>query len=140
MASRIEISLKPELPDAEGEALRRKARDYFGIAVEAVRTVHIVTIDAALAAEQLRRVQTEIFTNPVTQISSPAPLAVDADWIIWVGLRPGVRDNAGATAIEAMEDLLGQHLAKEEAVYTSKRYCLKGGRLTEADIRRIASE
>jgi phosphoribosylformylglycinamidine synthase len=140
MASRIEISLKPELPDAEGEALRRKARDYFGIAVEAVRTVHIVTIDAALEAEQLRRVQTEIFTNPVTQISALAPLAIDADWIVWVGLRPGVRDNAGATAVEAMEDLLGQHLAKEEAVYTSKRYCLKGGRLTEADARRIASE
>ena len=140
MASRIEITLKPEILDAEGEGLRRKARDYFGITIDSVRTVHIVTIDAALSDEQLQSVQLEIFTNPVTQLSSLAPLAVDADWIIWVGFRPGVRDNAGATAVEAMEDLLGQPLAKEEAVYTSKRYCLKGARLTEADARRIATE
>ncbi len=140
MASRIEVSLKPGLLDAEGEGLRRKARDYFGIQIDSVRTVHIVTIDAALGDEQLQRVQHEIFTNPVTQISSLAPLAIEADWVIWVGFRPGVRDNAGATAVEAMEDLLGQRLGKEEAVYTSKRYCLRGQAIKESDARRIAAE
>lgn len=139
MPSRIEITLKPELLDAEGEGLRRKARDYFSIQVESVRTVYIVTIDAALSADQLQRVQREIFTNPVTQISSLSPLQLDADWILWVGFRPGVRDNAGATAVEAIEDLLGVKLGEDESVYTSKRYCIKGGRLTEADAHQIAS-
>ncbi|RJQ74638.1 MAG: phosphoribosylformylglycinamidine synthase [Desulfobacteraceae bacterium] len=140
MPSRIEITLKPDLLDAEGENLRRKARDYFGIHTESVRTVNIVTIDAALTDEQVEQVRTEIFTNPVTQISSLAPLAVYADWIIWVGFRPGVRDNAGATAVEAMEDLLGIRLGREEAVYTSKRYCLKGNHLTETEVQKIASQ
>ncbi|MCJ8500027.1 AIR synthase-related protein [Desulfatitalea alkaliphila] len=140
MASRIEITLKPELIDAEGELLRRKAGDYFGIQIDGVRTVHIVTVDADLAVDQIERARNEIFTNPVTQISSLAPLPVAADWIIWVGFRPGVRDNPGATAVEAMADLLGKRFAQGEAVYTSRRYCLQGKHLTAADVERIANQ
>ena len=140
MPSRIEITLKSELVDAEGQGLRSKARDYFGIATDAIRSIHIITIDADLNAEQLERAQAEIFTNPVTQTSSLEPLAVEFDWIIWVGFRPGVKDNAGATAVEAMADLLGICFGPDEAVYTSKRYCLKGAGLTRAQVEKIASE
>jgi phosphoribosylformylglycinamidine synthase II len=140
MPSRIEITLKPELADAEGQGLRSKARSYFGVAADAIRTVHILTIDADLSNEQLNRVQAEIFTNPVTQVSSLEPLGIDCDWVIWVGFRPGVRDNAGATAMEAMADLLGIGFKPGEAVYTSKRYCLKGAGLTRSQVERIASE
>jgi phosphoribosylformylglycinamidine synthase subunit PurSL len=140
MPSRIEVALKPELLDAVGEGLRRKADHYFGIRAANIRTVNIITIDAELKEEQLERARAEIFTNPVTEISSFAPLAMPADWIIWVGFRPGVRDNAGATAVEAMEDLLGIRLGQEESVYTSRRYCIQGAGLQEADIRKIASE
>ncbi len=140
MPSRIEITLKPELVDAEGEGLCNKSRDYFGIQIDTIRTVHVVTVDAELTADQADAARTEIFTNPVTQISSLTPLAIDFDWIIWIGLRPGVKDNAGATAMEAMEDLLGIAFKPREAVYTSKRYCLRGAALTEADVTRIASQ
>jgi phosphoribosylformylglycinamidine synthase subunit PurSL len=140
MPSRIEITLKPELLDAEGEGLRRKARDYFGIRVQRVRTVHIVTIDAGFSAAQLERVRNEIFTNPVTQQSSLAPLTVDFDWAIWVGFRPGVRDNAGATAVEAVEDLLDFRFQADQGIYTSKRYCLQGAQLTRDDAHKIAVE
>ncbi len=140
MPSRIEITLKPEMLDAEGLALSRKARDYFGIEVDSVRTVHLLTIDADLTEAQCERVRSDVFTNPVTQISSLRPLAVEADWIIWVGFRPGVRDNAGATAVEAMEDLLGITFGPREAAYTSKRYCLKGPRLCRPEVEKIASE
>jgi phosphoribosylformylglycinamidine synthase len=140
MADRIEITLKPDLVDAEGQGLLNKARDYFGIQIDAIRTVHIVTIDAQLSDEQVEIAQRQIFTNPVTQISSTAPLAIDFDWIIWVGLRPGVRDNAGATAAEAIEDLLGITLGDTEAIYTSKRYCLKGQGLDQDRVEKIAHE
>ena len=140
MPSRIEITLRPELIDAEGNGLRRKAQDYFGIQTDAIRSVHIITIDAELSDEQLQKARKEIFANPVTQISSMAPLAIDFDWIIWVGFRPGVRDNAGATAVEAMEDHLGVTFGEDEAVYTSKRFCLKGADLTERDAQKIAAE
>ena len=96
MPQRIEITLKEQLLDAEGQSLRLKAKNYFDIDLHQVRTIHIVTIDADLSTDQVERARTEIFTNPVTQVSSLQPLDVDFDWILWVGFRPGVRDNPGA--------------------------------------------
>jgi phosphoribosylformylglycinamidine synthase len=140
MPARLEITLKDRLIDPEGESIRKKARAYFGIDVAAIRTVNVLTIDAGLKEDQLARIQHEIFTNPVTQVSSFRPLAVACDWIIWIGFRPGVRDNPGATAVEAIEDLLGIRFQASEAVYTSKRYCLSGQPISRTDVQKLAAE
>jgi len=140
MPYRIEIMIKPELFDAEGEWVRQKARNYFGIDLTIVRSIHVVTIDADLLPDQIQRIQTEIFTNPVTQVSSLDPLPCDFDWTIWVGYRPGVRDNPGSTAIEAVEDLLGAKLGPDSAIYTSRRYCLIGQGLAAESANRIAAQ
>ena len=140
MPYRLEITLKQDLFDAEGAGICRKAEDYFGIKLERVRTVNVLTIDADLTTEQLEKIRTEIFTNPVTQISSFAPIPVVFDWIIWVGYKPGVRDNPGSTAIEAIEDVLKIKFSPDEAIYTSKRYCLKSSGLTTEDVNTIAGE
>ena len=138
--ARLEITLKPDLFDAEGAGVCRKANDYFGFNIESVSTVNILTIDVELTADQLEAIQKEIFTNPVTQISSYKPLHIDFDWILWVGYRPGVRDNPGSTAAEVMEDLLGIRIKPHEGIYTSKRYCLKGGNLSFNDADRVVRE
>ena len=130
--------LKQDLPDAEGEGIRQKAKNYFGIEIDRIRTIQMVIIDADFSPDQLATVQREVFTNPVTQRSSYAPLDEPFDWNIWVGFRPGVRDNPGATAVEAIEDVLGARLKPHEAVYTSKRYCVTGRGLSEAQMDRIA--
>lgn len=140
MACRLEIAIRPDLFDAEGEGVRQKARNYFGIELSRVRTIRLVTIDAALSPEALSTIQTEIFTNPVTQVSSFEPLPVSFDWSIWVGFRPGVRDNPGSTAMEAIADVLGRPFAKGEAVYTSKRYCIEGVGLSADQMDKIAGE
>jgi len=140
MPHRLEIALKPELFDAEGEGVRQKAKNYFGFEIDEVRTVNIIIIDADLSSDQLKTVQNEIFTNPVTEISSFEPLDIDFDWTIWVGYRPGVRDNPGSTAVEAIEDILEIKLNKDEAVYTSRRYCVMGSNLTAKDADKIAGE
>ena len=140
MPQRIEITLKEQLLDAEGQSLCHKAENYFDIHLHQVRTIHILTIDADLTTDQVERIRTEIVTNPVTQVSSLQPLDVDFDWIIWVGFRPGVRDNPGVTAVEALEDLLHLRLKPGEAVYTSKRYCLKGNSVTRQEVEQIAGE
>jgi phosphoribosylformylglycinamidine synthase II len=140
MPKRLEISLKQELFDAEGAAVRRKAVAYFGLPVSSVRTVHILTIDVDLTEDQLRAIQHEVFTNPVTQISSYKTLPVDFDWVVWIGFRPGVRDNPGSTAVEAIEDFLRIKINPGEGVYTSKRYCLKGEALSFEEADRIARE
>ena len=140
MPARLEIALKDHLIDAEGEGIRQKALNYFGMQLSRVRVIHILTIDAGLSPDQLQQIQTEIFTNPVTQFSSFEPLHLPFDWTIWVGYRPGVRDNPGATAVEAIEDLLGFRLAAGESVYTSRRYCIEGSDLVETDLNKIAGE
>ncbi|CAN2048365.1 Phosphoribosylformylglycinamidine synthase subunit PurL [Candidatus Magnetomoraceae bacterium gMMP-13] len=136
----LEITLKPHLIDAEGEGIRKKALNYFGLPVSLVRTIHVITIDIDLSHDQLKRIQTEIFTNPVTQISSFSPLDIDFNQTIWVGFRSGVRDNPGSTGVEAIEDLLGINMKSTEAVYTSKRYCLAGDKLTRSHADKIARE
>ncbi|MBF0467419.1 MAG: phosphoribosylformylglycinamidine synthase [Desulfamplus sp.] len=72
--------------------------------------------------------------------NSHAPLNIYFDWCIWVGFRPGVRDNAASTAMEAINDLLKRDFAEGEGVYTSKRYCIKGADLTRGDVEKIAGE
>ena len=47
--------LKPGLFDAEGQGIRHKAKDYFGIMLEEVRVVRIITIDADLSDEQVEQ-------------------------------------------------------------------------------------
>jgi len=139
MAARLEIRLKPDLLDAEGRTTARKASDYFDLKVTDVRIIRVITIDASLTAEQLERLRLDLFTNPVTEESSFTPLAEHFDWIIWVGLRPGVRDPAGSTAIEAIEDLLGIAFGPHESIYTSKIYEIRG-ELEQSDVETIARE
>lgn len=135
----IEIALKNELRDAEGTSLIKKAKSYFGIQIQEARCINIVTIESDLNNDDLQKIKDEIFTNPVTQISSLFPLDIAFDWCIWTGFRPGVRDNPGATAIEAVQDHLGRSFGPEDGIYTSRRYCLRGKGLTRENARKFAS-
>jgi len=139
MVTRLEIRLKKELTDAEGMGIRRKAGEYFGFEVDDIRVIRVLTIDADLPSDHLERIRTEIFTNPVTEESSFSPMARDFDWLIWIGFRPGVRDTAGSTASEAIEDLLGIPFGPDQAVYTSKLYEIRGS-ISEAQVNQIAGE
>ncbi len=136
----MEIGWRPELADAEGEGVRRKAREYFGLEMKSVRVLRVLTLDLELSPEELEAVRTGIFTHPVTQVSDYAPLARDFNWAIWVGFKPGVRDTAGAVAKEAIEAFLGRPLPPEAAVYTSKIYLFSGSRLTFAKMSQVARE
>ncbi len=135
MAHRLEITLIDDLVDAEGESIRRKTRDYLNLVLDRVRVIQVVTIDADLTPDQLETIRTDVFTNPVTQVSSDRPLDVPFDGCIWVGYRPGVKDNPGDTALEAVEDILGLRFQSGEAIYTSRHYCLTGSGLSMADWR-----
>ena len=108
MVARLEITLKSHLFDAEGASLCRKIRTISAGKSGQARVINVLTLDTDLSETELEAVRTEIFTNPVTQVSSFQPWAADFDWAIWVGYRPGVRDTAGSVAIEAIADYLGQ--------------------------------
>ncbi len=140
MICSIEIALKKELKDAKGVSLKKKADSYFGIKIDDARCIDIVTIESDIERQQLEKVQNEIFTNPVTQVSSLKILDMEFDWCIWIGFRPGVKDNAGATAKEAVCDHLGITFKPDQDIYTSKRYCIAAKRLKREDVQKLASE
>jgi len=140
MPFRLEIAQKLILPDAEGKKIQKKAKEYFNIHLSDIRTIDVIIMDVPLTDTQLSCIQTDLFTNPVTQNSSYAPLPIPFDFCVWVGYRPGVRDNPGSTATEAIQDLLGISFDKNDGVYTSKRYCFSGASLTKEQITLIAQE
>ena len=140
MAVRLEIGCRPELADAEGEALARQAGEYCGCRLDRVRVLRLLMLDVDLSDSDLVAAEQEIFANPVTHVASFQTLAREFDWAIWVGYRPGVRDTAGAVAQEALEAYLGRPFPAEAAVYTSKLYLFWGPRLKRRQMTQIARE
>ena len=139
MAWRVEIGLKPSIRDARGEKIKRRIIDDLGIAVDSVRTIDVYTIDARLSAEEVERAATGPFLDPVIQdFSIGKPIGHEFDWAIEVGYKPGVTDNVGRTAREAVELLLQRKFNPEEGVYTSVLFLIKG-RLTREQAECIAT-
>jgi len=140
MSHRIEVAFKQGLRDSLGEKTAARIRNDLGIAVDAVRTVDCYTIDASFDRDQLELLGREAYSDPITQVwSADRPLAKNFDWVIEVGLLPGVTDNVGRTAREALEVCLSIRLKAEEKVYTSRQYLITG-RLSQAEAEKIAKE
>ena len=144
MATRIQVFTRPDLPDYLGERTRKRIARDLAIELISVRIGEIYTIDRDFPGADLERLRRELFTDPVTQesnLSQPAPVFLknqNFDWIVEIGFLPGVTDNPGRTAREAIEDLLGVKFLDQETVYTSRQYLL-GGRLDRARVEQVAS-
>jgi phosphoribosylformylglycinamidine synthase II len=142
LAISIEVGFKPRLRDPAGASTAGRIRSHLGLDVSEVRVSRIFTVDAALSREEALAAATELFCDPVVQdwrLSAPyggGDLELAGyDWSLEVGFRPGVTDNEGRTAREALAYLLGRDVG---GVYTSTRYLLRGGSLGEAEVERVA--
>lgn len=139
MPNRIEIALKSGVRDARGERIKREIEHFLHLQVDEVSTIDIYTVDSQLSNDELKAAASGPFSDPVIQVwSIDRPLASSFDFAVEVGFRPGVTDNVGRTAREAVEYLTGRKFAAGEGVYTSVQYLLKGA-LTLADVERIAT-
>ncbi|MCP4644428.1 MAG: phosphoribosylformylglycinamidine synthase, partial [bacterium] len=133
MAHRIEVGMKRDLADPAGAGVRRQVAEDLGISLDNVRVLDVYAIDAALSADELEKVRAELFTDPVIQESvANGSIALDYDFAIEVGFRPGVTDNIGKSSTEGVADTLGRALEPGEAVYSSKLYAVKGDVTAEA--------
>ena len=131
MADRIEIGVKAGIRDALGEKIRRRIIEHLDIPVDAVQTIEVYTIDAdrsgpdCLSEDELIAAAVGPLSDPVIQeFAINRPLAGRFDWLIEVGFRPGVTDNVGKTAREALGLLWGRKPAPP--VYTSRQYLITG--------------
>ena len=152
MPTRVEIALKNNVRDARGERVQREIEHFLHLPVAEVRTVDVYTIDADLSWEELDAAAAGPLCDPVIQDRGiDCPIAAGFDWAVEVGFRPGVTDNVGRTAREAIEYLTGRKFAEGEAVYTAVQYLITSapsplagegrgeGGLSRADVERIAT-
>jgi phosphoribosylformylglycinamidine synthase len=140
MPHRIEVGFKPEVRDALGEKIRRRISENLHITgVSGVRTIEVYTLDFSLTHEDLVAVAAGPFSDPIIQdYSIDRPLASGFDWLVEVGFRPGVTDNVGRTAREAVELRLFLKLRPEGKVYTSRQFLIHGD-LDEEEVRQIST-
>ena len=127
MVYRIEVGLKADFKDSLGEKIKKRIVKDLNISVDSVRIVDVYTIDALLSRKQAEIIANDCFTDPIVQdYSINQPLAYGFDWLVEVGFKPGVTDNVGRTAKEAVEMRCNLKLKPDEGVYTSKKYLIKG--------------
>ena len=135
MAHRIEVALKPGLKDAHGLKTAKRAGSDLAMQVDDCRVIHVYLVDTALSNQHLTEFANGPCSDPViNMVSVDKPLALELtgshgfsfDWIIEVGFRPGVTDNEGHVAAQALELILGKRLPEGDSVYTSLQYCIKG--------------
>jgi len=137
----IEVTSKEGLRDASGEAKRKEICD-LGFPVRQVREIVLYIIDKELSKENLHLLGQELFTDPLTQdfsVDKPIAGGMDWDWLVHVKYLPGMKDNVGERAVEAIGDTLGTEFVAGESVYTSKYYLLKGN-LNRAAVEKITTE
>jgi phosphoribosylformylglycinamidine synthase len=137
--NRIEVGFREGVRDALGEKVRRRIVEHLRINVEAVRTIDVYTVEGNLSKGEIRQIAEGPLTDPVIQrYAVNRGLAAAFDWLIEVGFRPGVTDNVGRTATEAIRTLLGDGRGEDARVYTSRQYVIRGG-IGRDEAERIAS-
>ncbi len=141
MLQRIEVALRPEVQDVVGQGIKKKISDFLNISVEEVRIIKIFTVQG-LSRDSIDRVlENGALHDPVLHTPSLDPQATDFDWVIEVGFRPGVTDNEGRTAKEAIALVAGldDTQTKNLAVYTANQYVIRGN-LEAGQVERIARD
>jgi phosphoribosylformylglycinamidine synthase len=140
MPYKIEAALRLSLPDPAGRKIRARIESDLGIRVEDVRVGDGFVVDKELGPEALETIAEEVFRDPVIQdVSIDEPLDVPFSRLIEVGFRPGVTDNVGRTAREAVERTLGIVFEPGETVYSRKLYFITGD-ISREDAERIGRD
>ena len=131
--NRIEVGFKKGVRDALGERVRRRIVEHLRINVDEVRTIDVYTVEGNLLRGEIKQVAEGPLTDPVIQgYAINRGLARDFDWLIEVGFRPGVTDNVGRTATEAIRTLPTQSKLVLMSIILNEE---KGeGRLTTGDV------
>ncbi len=122
MAKRIEVKFREGMRDVRGEKLAELLRNGFGAKASGVAVIDCYNIDADLSENELEFLAKEVFSDRVVQEYSHSKPFFGNEWRLEVAFRPGVTDNVGKTAKEAIKDALG----KEVDVYSSTAYVIIG--------------
>jgi len=135
---RIESALKKEIRDVLGERIKKRITEELGFLVWEMRVSKIYSIEMNLKKKEIEFLAREIFFDSVLEeFKINGFLKRDYEISIEIGFKPGVKDNEGDRAKEAIEEVLKRKI--EGKVYTSKRYLIKGN-LNKEKAQKIAKK
>ena len=138
----IQLTLKPDQHDGDGQRVAEAAARHLGLATGRVRSAAIYTVRYLLTENQLHDFATRCLADPVLHDMRLNELTAAPGFAtyILVARRPGVTDDEGTSAQNALADLLNEPLdVHTQHIFSKKLYLLEND-LPEADLRRIAEE
>ncbi|WP_310397440.1 AIR synthase-related protein [Hymenobacter sp.] len=138
----IQLTLKPGQHDGDGQRLAEAAARHLGLATGRVRSAALYTVRYPLSETQLSDFATRCLADPVlhdVRLNELTAVPGFATYIL-VARRPGVTDDEGTSAQNALADLLNEPLDTHTQHIFSKRLYLLEHDLPAADLRRIAEE
>ncbi len=140
MNYRIEVSTYDKWRDSRGESVKKQIHNFLKLPVDKVRTRDVYTLSSDITRGEASKIAAEL-SNPVLQKGIVGETAgTGCDWLIVVGFRPGVTDNVGRSAHEAIGDIIGRNLREDEFVFSSVEYLINGKSLDKNDAETIANK
>lgn len=142
---RIEVTTKKGLKDVSGLKTKKRIQEDLKIPANDVRFVKVYLVEGEFSEDVIKKFIESALCDPVIQtysLNSPVISKFDFsfDWVIEVGYRPGVTDNEGKTAEEALSYVLERPLdSSKEGVYFARQYLIKGS-LSKEEVEKIAKE
>ncbi|MCI0504243.1 phosphoribosylformylglycinamidine synthase subunit PurL [Candidatus Micrarchaeota archaeon] len=119
MEQRLELATKGHIKDVQGDQLAGRLKKELGLDIRC-RFMDAYNMAEKLSDADMLALAEDVFADSVTQdFSFKEPLFKDT-WRIEIGMLPGVTDNVGHTASEAIKDRLG----KDMGVFYSRVYSL----------------
>jgi phosphoribosylformylglycinamidine synthase II len=135
--SRVEVSVKPGLPDPRGESLKTDIRDLGIGTVQQVRVSDVYLLEGDLSQKELEAICKLLLADPVVEqysIGEPPP-SQDAH-AVEIAYNPGVMDPVEESVSKGIRDL---GITTLTSVKTAKRYYLSG-KLATSDIELISNK
>ena len=125
---KIEVRLKPHLPDPAGKSLVKDIQDLGINSVTDVRIVDIYWLEANLSPEKLEQIAADLLSDKVTQDywfgqNEPVNDENQGCHTIEVAYNAGVTDPVKDSVMKAIKDM---DILNVRAVATAKKYLLKG--------------
>ncbi|MFA7185331.1 MAG: hypothetical protein WC082_10575, partial [Victivallales bacterium] len=141
MNYRIEISPLRKWRDSRGSGVKQQINDFLNLTTAAVWTRDVYTVSADISDKEAVAVA-EALANPVLQqgvVGETMPEG-NCSFLVSVGFKPGVTDNVGRSAKEAVSDIIGRTLRDDEKIYSSVEYMLYGDDLNAEKVEHIAKD